>query len=129
MDVTMINPFIEATCEVFSKMLKCTPKRGHVALAKGDTDEILRTAIIGLSGTIRGAVAITFPAKTAHNIVKGLIQTDKPFSDEDINDALGEVANVITGSAKARLQGQICWRCLRKFESSPLHQACQRAIV
>lgn len=104
-DVSKINPFIEATCQVFNTMLKCTPKRGQVGIAKGESDEILRTAIIGLSGTMRGAVAIAFPSKTAHSIVKKLVQTDKPISDEEINDALGEIANVVAGCAKAKLQG------------------------
>ena len=106
-DVTKINAFIEATSQVFTTMLKCTPQRGKVKLAGDENeDDVLRTAIIGLSGTMRGAVAIAFPSKTAHNIVKRLIQSEGPTSDDDINDALGEIANVIAGSAKARLEGQ-----------------------
>jgi chemotaxis protein CheX len=86
-------------------MLKCTPQRGQVKLAAdGDEDSVLRTAIIGLSGTVRGAVAIAFPSTTARNVVKRLVQTEGPMGDEDINDALGEIANVIAGSAKARFK-------------------------
>jgi len=105
-DVVKINAFIESTCQVFSTMLKCTPQRGQVKVAGNEgEDDILRTAIIGLSGTMKGAVAIAFPSKTAHNIVKRLIQAEGPIDDADINDALGEIANVITGSAKAKLEG------------------------
>jgi chemotaxis protein CheX len=106
MKVTQINPFIEATCNVFNTMLKCMPHRGQVKIAGDDNGEVIRTAIIGLSGSVRGAVALTFPAKTAHNVVKQFVQADGPIDDDDINDALGEVANMIAGSAKAKLDGQ-----------------------
>lgn len=106
MKVTQINPFIEATCNVFNTMLKCMPRRGQVKVAQDDSGDVIRTAIIGLSGSVRGAVALTFPAKTAHNVVKQFAQTDGPIGDDDINDALGEIANMIAGSAKAKLEGQ-----------------------
>lgn len=106
MEVAKINPFLEATCNVFNTMLKCEPRRGQAKMVAGDADDVIRTAIIGLSGTVKGAVALTFAAKTAHNVVKRLLQSDGPITDDDINDALGEVANMIAGGAKARLEGQ-----------------------
>jgi chemotaxis protein CheX len=105
MDVAIINPFIEATTHVFTTMLGCTPKRGQPKLAQGEEQDVVRTAIIGLSGTMRGAVAVAFPSKTAHNVVKKVLQTQAAITDDEINDAIGEVANMIAGNSKARLTG------------------------
>jgi chemotaxis protein CheX len=106
MKVEQINPFIEATTNVFTTMLKCAPRMGKVQLAASDGGDIVRTAVIGMSGTVRGAVAIAFPGRTAYNVVKRFLQTDEPIIDTDINDAIGEIANMIAGSAKAKLTGQ-----------------------
>ena len=106
MNADQINPFIQATHQVFETMLQCTPRRGELRLAGNENPEIIRTAIIGLSGTVRGAVALSFPASTSLNATRRLMQTDGDVSDEELSDALGEIANMIAGCAKAKLEGQ-----------------------
>ncbi len=100
-----MNQFVEATVTVFTTMLGCRPKKAKAAGPVRD-EGVLRTAIIGLSGTVRGAVALAFPADTAHFVVKRLMGTDSPVTDDQINDAIGEVANMVAGSAKSKLVGQ-----------------------
>jgi chemotaxis protein CheX len=107
MNASQINPFLDATAQVWKTMLGCVPKMGKAGTVKEETSEdIIRTAIIGLSGTVRGAVALTFPSATAEKVVIKLVQAKPPLKDDEINDALGEVANMIAGSAKAKLEGQ-----------------------
>jgi len=106
MDLSHIKPFIEATHQVFETMLDCVPQRGKVRPGDRRNGTPHRTALIGLSGTVRGAVAIRFPADTAVNASRRLMQADGEVGDADIADALGEIANMVSGCAKAKIDGQ-----------------------
>ena len=75
---------------------------GFAAQSKLAADYI---AIIGLSGTVRGAVALLLPTETAHAVVGRMLMTDQPQDDADVSDAIGEIVNMIAGAAKAQLEG------------------------
>lgn len=104
MNTEQINPFLEATCQVFRTMLQCEPEKKKLRLPIEQDHDLAHTAIIGLSGSIRGAVALSFPEDTAKNIGKRFVQIDE-LTKEEMMDALGEVANMVAGSAKARFEG------------------------
>ena len=61
--------------------------------------------IIGLSGGAKGAVIISFPTKTALATVSAFIGLNVTQIDADVTDAVGELANIIAGAAKADLAG------------------------
>ena len=96
-----INPFVESSVNVFETMLGCKPERGEIRIADtngGDRHDV--TALIGLTGTAKGMVEVSFPGQTAVAISNRLAGTDCGEVDDSVTDALGEVVNMIAGGAK-----------------------------
>lgn len=105
MDVRNIQPFIDATGEVFATMLECQPKMGKIRLPSPADKTSNVTAVIGLSGTVRGACSLSFPPGTGTQIARRILHTEDALADAEIIDALGEVANMVAGCAKAKIVG------------------------
>jgi chemotaxis protein CheX len=60
------------------------------------------SALVGLAGTYNGLVSLHVPLQFAHKLAAQLLDTGNP-SDEDVEDALGELANILAGSFKRNL--------------------------
>ena len=103
MDATLIRRFIEATQNVFGTMLQSTVSFGK----PGPTGQVRSvgdvSGIIGFSGDVAGAAVIRMPMDTATKVVESFC--GEPFGpeSEDLDDAIGEIANMICGSAKSNL--------------------------
>ena len=104
MKVEYINPFIESVNEMFSTMLNAKVKRGEVGVCRGDLNPKDIMALIGLSGQIRGMVALAFPVNTALKIVGRLLGMEHKILDDTASDAIAEVVNIVAGGAKAKLK-------------------------
>lgn len=106
MDASFITPFIESTQSVFKTMLGETvtfkqPTRGGV-----DTSQYQVAGIIGMSGDVIGAVVLTFPTATAEAAVGAFVGSPMQVTDDDFGDAIGELANMVAGGAKAKLENR-----------------------
>jgi chemotaxis protein CheX len=101
--VEHINPFIRATLETFSTMLKAETKPGKVALRTGKEMNSDISGIIGLSGGAKGSVALSFPRITALKVVSAFVGEKIVMMGDDVVDAIGELANIVAGSAKKDL--------------------------
>lgn len=104
MDVEAINPFINSTFNFFNTMVDSAPVRGKIFVA--GTDELEPTdvsAVIGIAGDYNGWVAIRFKKQTALGVVARMIGEEKSYIDADVRDAIGEVVNIIAGSAKGEI--------------------------
>ncbi|MDX9974045.1 MAG: chemotaxis protein CheX [FCB group bacterium] len=104
MKVEYINPFIESVFELFSTMLGAQAMRGEVGVARGpncNPREIM--GLIGLSGNVRGTVALSFPTGTALAMVSRLLGMETHVIDETVSDAVAELVNIVAGSAKAKM--------------------------
>jgi len=99
MHVAYINPFISGTTMVFRTVLGTTPRRTNLGLKKGFAPPCDMTVLTGLSGDLHGSVAFSFPRESAVKIVAGMLG-EPEAEDAIIADALGELANMITGAAK-----------------------------
>jgi chemotaxis protein CheX len=97
-----VNPFIVATMETFTSMVRVKVTPGKVKLKAGDPLSYDISGIIGLSGGAKGSVALSFPWESANAIVKAFIGVDR-VDDAAVIDAVGELANVIAGAAKKDL--------------------------
>lgn len=106
MKVEYINPFIESVCDLFATMLGCQTECGNVGLAKGIEGPQEITALIGLSGPVRGTVAMLIPEKTALAMVSRLLGMEIDAVDDTVSDALGELVNIVAGGAKAKLHDE-----------------------
>ncbi|MGL1935660.1 MAG: chemotaxis protein CheX [Fibrobacterales bacterium] len=101
--VEHINPFIKATIESFSTMIGIKIVPGKIILKdKAQTGHDI-SGIIGLSGGARGAISLSFPKAAALEIVSKFIGEEMTALDDDVTDAIGELANIIAGYAKKDL--------------------------
>ncbi len=99
----LILPFVNSACTVLSTMAGLTTTIGqpylkHDAMPKHDV-----SGIIGFCGGVEGSVVLSFEFKAAGEIVKAFSGTAFPPSSPDFADAVGELANMIVGSAKKNL--------------------------
>lgn len=104
MDVKFINPFIEATINVLQTMAGIEPKAGKpfVKTGKQSTGDV--TGLIGLVGAgKKGSFAVSFEENCIKKIVSNLLGEEVTKMDGDVLDAVGEVTNMISGGARAKL--------------------------
>jgi len=106
MDAQLINPFIKATLNVLETMAftKPTPQKPFLKQdikAKGDV-----SSIIGLSGESKGTISITFTEACILSIVSNMFGEKMTQLDEEVMDAVGEIANMISGQARQELEGR-----------------------
>jgi chemotaxis protein CheX len=101
MDVKYINPFIDSTVNTMETMLGVSPERENLFLKRKD-------ARIGdISGVIKfkaddvfGAVALTFPAKTALWVCELMINQTFKSLTEEVRDTVVELVRIVAGGAK-----------------------------
>jgi chemotaxis protein CheX len=105
MNVSYINPFLFATKSVFETMIKIPLTLGKPRLKDRAEPNYAVSASIGISGSVTGTAVISFPQDVAIAVASGLAGSPHEALNQDCVDALGEVANMIAGSAKGNLPG------------------------
>ncbi len=99
MNVDYINPFIEASTNIINQTTGFSPKLGKVYIKSPPykSDNVL--VMIGLTGKIRGSVAISFSTEVACKIVSAMM-CGMPVSelDEIAKSAIAELCNMILGN-------------------------------
>ena len=103
MDVKYLNPFLEAVPHILEQFgLKDVAR---VKLEKKETMHINMdiTAVIGLTGKVRGNIAYSLSQKTATNIISTMLGTPVMELDELGRSGIGELANMFTGRAATLL--------------------------
>ncbi|GMW00573.1 MAG: hypothetical protein AMXMBFR84_17100 [Candidatus Hydrogenedentota bacterium] len=103
MSAEYVVPFLASAREVFRTMIATEISNGEPRLESTVEGSNVILAIIGMSGELRGAVAVAFPYTTAINIANQVLGTTKTDVDADVVDAVAEVTNMIAGGAKAQL--------------------------
>ena len=104
MDVSYINPFIEAVDSVFNTMLGVKPKRNGLKVSSGEAVGSVITSLVGISGQVSGVVALRFPPPTALKLVEKLLGSVPTEINDEVTDAVAELVNIVAGSAKAKFQ-------------------------
>ncbi len=103
-NVEFINPFIDATRNVFSSMCGVEIARKKI-FAKDDYKMLGDiSGVMELSGTASGSVVISMSSELARMVVGNMLQ-EPPAAEltQDVLDATGEIINMISGQAKASL--------------------------
>lgn len=104
MRVEFINPFLSATYDVFRTMLSCELTRGPLGLKRGNSLEFEVNGLIGISGKCQGMVVVGLSGETAIQAAEKMLHERVSELNSDVLDAVGEIANMIAGSAKAKLE-------------------------
>lgn len=94
---------IETTIEIFTTMVMMDISvAGPPLQASGAlTDSI--TGMIGLAGTHKGVLAIHIPNPVAIAITSSFLGMDVDEINDDVRDAVGELANMLGGNVKTIL--------------------------
>ncbi len=101
MDRRYVKPFLDAIEDVFETMIEVSLTLGRPGLKKEKAPSYEVSSIIGISGEVSGSVVINLSEATALELASGLLGEELAELDEDCIDAIGEVANMVAGSAKA----------------------------
>jgi chemotaxis protein CheX len=104
MDVRFINPFLEGTVEVLTTMAFVNPKPGKPYLKKDNLAKGDVSGIIGITGTIKGSLALSFSAGSILKIVSNMLGEEITSVNGDIRDAVGEITNMVSGAARKRIE-------------------------
>jgi len=94
---------VEATTEIFETMImaEITAKDPLPEQIKEFSHNV--SGIIGLAGTHQGMLAIHAPEEVAKGITHDFLGVEVESIDEDVKDAISELANMIAGSVKPAL--------------------------
>jgi Predicted inhibitor of MCP methylation, homolog of CheC len=100
MDVKFINPFLNGTLNVLKTMAFVEPKAGKPFLKKDSVAIGDVSGIIGLTGSAKGSLALSFSEKSILKIVSNMLGEEHTAINSDIEDAVGEITNMIVGNAR-----------------------------
>jgi chemotaxis protein CheX len=102
--VEFINPFLTSAINVFRTMAACELKRGKPYLADGTQPAHEISGVIGLSGKAIGTVVLSLGEPVALKVTEAMLGETPPEMNGDVVDAIGELTNMIAGSAKAQME-------------------------
>ncbi len=94
---------ISSTTEIFTTMVMM-----EIEVVEKETlgDEVYTdsiTGLIGLAGEYKGVLAIHLPKQIAFDIASNFLGMDVDEINEDVEDAVGEIANMVGGNIKSFL--------------------------
>jgi chemotaxis protein CheX len=99
-----VEPFVEVTVNTFKEFVGVDVSPRHpyfVDPEKGLEWDI--SAVIGLSGVVRGAVIISMKTDLAVKLTNLLAGEGHTDIDADVVDAIGEINNIIAGNIKPKV--------------------------
>ncbi len=103
MDNKLIQAVRDTTLDVFQTMVSMDPVpdepiHGDKAPLNGGI-----SGIVGIAGKVKGTITIHFDKKMAAKVASNILEEDIEEINEDVEDAVGEIANMVAGGAKTKL--------------------------
>lgn len=95
-----------ATLEVFEKMILLETRPQPVRRGMTNHFEHHVSSMLGFSGDLTGMLYFHCPDPAARTITAALLGSDEVTNQEEIQDALGEVTNMVGGGWKNSLSSQ-----------------------
>src|SRR5574340_1392743 len=106
MDVRFVNSFLDGTISVIKTMAFVEPRAGRPYLKKDFVARGDISGIIGLTGSARGSLALSFSESCIVKIVSNMLGEEITSINGDIKDAVGEITNMVSGVARKHLESQ-----------------------
>ncbi len=94
---------IDAAIEIFSTMVMMDVSVSEEGVNDSGRLQDTITGLIGLAGTHKGVLAIHIPHPVALAITSNFLGIDISEINEDVEDAVGELANMLGGNVKTVL--------------------------
>jgi len=105
--VSLEDVMLDSAKEVFASMVSMPMER----LASGwpESDEMTLLATITFTGDLEGCFGISCDCGSAQAIAAGMLCMDdaSSLSDSELIDAIGEIANMVMGGVKTRMQPEV----------------------
>lgn len=99
----LTQPFVESTKAVFATMLGCNVELTDACYCSPLKAALDLSGIIGFTGAIRGTILISMDCNVAFSVAEVLLGSRPTSIDADVRDIVGELANMVGGNAKERL--------------------------
>jgi len=98
--LNLLENIVDATKEIFETMIMMditpgNPLSESVTEFKGSV-----SGVIGLAGSCKGMLAIHLPDAVAMGITSNFLGMEVTDVDDDVTDAIGELANMLAGNIK-----------------------------
>jgi chemotaxis protein CheX len=90
----------DATTEIFETMIMVDISAGDPVIEKINNFKCSVSGVIGLAGSCKGMLAIHLPDKVAMSITGSFLGMEVTEVDDDVTDAIGELANMVAGNIK-----------------------------
>ncbi len=104
MKVEFINPFINSMSNVLASMATLDITVGRVALKNNDIPSGDVTGVVSMSSLkTQGTLAISFSKPVILEITKRMLDEELEEINDTVTDLVGEITNMVTGSAKRLL--------------------------
>lgn len=101
MNAKQINPLLESTASVLTTMAMVTITAGTPAVKKNTRSLGDVTGMIKLTGKdCNGSLSISFSSAAILRITENMLGEKLSAIDDTVIDVVGEITNMITGSAK-----------------------------
>lgn len=104
MDVKYINPFINSLINTLEMMIGVAAESKPPYVKEDSVTPGDITGIIGFAEKdISGSIALSFPEDTALKIYNAMTGDNMLKITKDVEDSIGELANIVAGGAKTVL--------------------------
>ncbi|GAB6094164.1 chemotaxis protein CheX [Desulfatiferula olefinivorans] len=123
MDANLVNPFIEATLNILETTASTTATAGKPYVKKDPRARGVITGVIRLTGKLSGTVALSFSGPGILSIVSNMFGEPLSELNDEIKDAVGEIANMVSGRATNSVaqKGMDCKAALDKVVMGDNH--------
>ena len=91
---------VDATQEVFSTMVMMDAEDDYPLQEPVQRFKCSITGMVGFAGTYSGVISIHCPVELALKVTSNMLGMECEEVNEDLNDAIGEIANMLGGSVK-----------------------------
>ncbi len=105
MDARYVNPFFVSIRQVFSTMAGVEVQVLKPQKKTDNHQQAGVSGVIGFSGDAAGACLLCFPTDVACKLASAFSGEEMASDHPDFADAIGELANMVAGGAKAQFGG------------------------
>jgi chemotaxis protein CheX len=103
MNVAFINPFIDSTVRSLEMMAGIQAEKAGLAIKEDLITTYDISSIIALTGEVSGSIIISVPEGLACKIASNMLMEDIRSMDKSVEDAIGEIGNIVVGDARRSL--------------------------
>lgn len=103
LDSATLELFERCVASVMGTMAGTTPRRTAVEIGAQPPLVSGLAAMVGITGAATGVVVLGFPTGTAVRLAGRMLGSEGNSTDDEVSDAMAELANMVGGSAKAKL--------------------------